>query len=194
MVESRSEEASRLLEKLNHGDAEVRSQFVRLVYDELHGLAEDCLRRNPDQMSIQPTELVNEAYLKLIGARQRDFQSRGHFLGVAAHAMRCIIVDRIRAKKAARRGGQQFRVDLEEPMLVCDDRRDEALALDEALHKLEALDAEQAQIVELRYFGGLTLEEIVTVTQKPLRTVERELQHARRWLYLEMTRASESGA
>ena len=184
----RVEEVSRLIEQLNGGNREVESRFITLVYDELHHLAEACLRRNPDQISIQASDLVNEAYLKLAGERARQFNGRTHFLGVAGHAMRCIIVDRIRAKKSQKRGGTQVRVDLDEPLLVSEERWEEVLALDECLKRLEAFDAAQAKMVELRYFAGLTVEEISAVSNVPVRRVERELQHARKWLYLEMSK------
>ena len=193
-MESHSDEISGLLEQLNLGNREVESRFMNLVYAELHRLAEACLRRNPDQVSIQASELVNEAYLKLVGEHHRTFENRGHFLGVAAHAMRFIMVDRIRAKRSEKRGGERVRVELDEPLLVTEDRWEEVLALDEALGRLEKMDARQAKLVELKFFGGLTTEEIAAVSGVPGRTVERELQHARRWLFLEMTRGGEHGS
>ena len=188
MDDPQTQEVSLLIEQLNNGNRDVESRFVTLVYAEMHRLAENCLRRNPDQLSIQASELVNEAYLKLVGERARHFNGRAHFMGVAAHAMRCIMADRIRAKKSQKRGGEQVRVDLDEPLLISEDRWEEVLALDEALSRLEAMDPQQAKIVELRYFAGLTVEEAAAVMAIPVRSVERELQHARKWLYLEMTK------
>ena len=188
LEDPRIAEASLLLEQMNGGNREVEARFITLVYDELHRLAEACLRRNPDQNSIQASELVNEAYLKLAGERTRQFNGRTHFPGVASHAMRCIMVDRIRAKKSQKRGGAQIRVDLDDPLLITEDRWEEALVLDEVLQRLEALDPAQAKMVELRYFGGLTFEEIAAVVNVTPKGVEYELQHARKWLNLEMSR------
>jgi len=161
--------------------------LMPLVYDELRRIAARYISRERPGQTLQATALVNEAYVRLAAERPREFANRTHFLAIAALSMRQILVQRARARKAAKRGGAPHRITL-------DDRNIEqahlpaavdVLALDEALSKLAALDREQAQIVELRYFGGLTFEETARLMEVPERTVYRLWDHARAWLYRE---------
>ena len=141
-----------------------------------------------EQVGHQHAALVNEAYLKLVGQRDGDWQNRAHFFATAAVAMRNILIDYIHAKQAGKRGGDMVRVELGDEAVVTPDRYDELLAIHEVLDRLKALDPDQGRIVEMRYFAGFTMSEIAEILQRPLRTVEREWECARNWLYSEMRR------
>ncbi len=168
------------------GDA--AASLFSLVYDELHRLAAAALRNERRDHTLQPTALVHEAYLRLAGEPDGRWESRAHFLAVAAQAMRRILVDHARGRNALKRGSgwRAEPIDgLDLPTLPGDEPID-LLALDEALARLAALDPRQAQVVELRFFGGLTVEETAAVTGLSDRTVKREWQMARAWLRREM--------
>lgn len=172
-----------LLNKLAAGDQEAAAQLVPLVYEELRHLAARRLRQERPDHTLQATALVHEAYVKLSAQRDAKWQNRAQFFGVASQVMRRILVDYARGQKAVRRGGKQQKVSLDDVVLVSPDRTEEVLTVHESLSRLEKLDARQARIVELRYFGGLTVEEIAQVVGISTKTVMRELNVAKAWLY-----------
>jgi RNA polymerase sigma factor (TIGR02999 family) len=157
-----------------------------LVYEELRRLASHYLRRERPDHGLQTTALVNEAYLRLVDYKRVRPRDRAHFLAVAAQAMRRILVERARGRATAKRGGEAQRVPLEEAAEVADARARDVLALDAALDTLATFDPRKARIVELRYFGGLTIEETADVVSVSTPTVEREWRTARLWLFREI--------
>lgn len=172
-----------LLNKLAAGDQKAASELVPLVYEELRRLATRHLSHERSDHTLQTTALVHEAYLKLATQKDAKWQNRAQFFGVASQAMRRILVDYARGKQRIRRGGKQQKVSLDDVSLVSPSRTEEVLAVHESLSRLEALDARQARVVELRYFGGLTVEEIAEVVKISTKTVLRELNVAKAWLY-----------
>jgi RNA polymerase sigma-70 factor (ECF subfamily) len=175
-----------LLNKLAAGDQEAAAQLVPLVYEELRHLAARRLRHERPDHTLQATALVHEAYVKLSAQRDAKWQNRAQFFGVASQVMRRILVDYARGQLRIRRGGKQQKVSLDDIVLVSPDRSEEVLAVHESLSRLEKLDARQARIVELRYFGGLTIEEAAEVVGISTKTVMRELTVAKAWLYGEL--------
>ena len=157
-----------------------------LMYDELRSLAHQRLRRGESDRSLNTTALVHDAYLKLVDVRQSRFQDRAHFLAMASRVMRRLLVDQARARRAAKRGGAADVVELDEALQVSDGQTEALVGLDEALKRLEVLDPRQGQIVEQRYFGGLTLEETAEALGVSLATVKRELRFAHAWLAAEL--------
>ena len=174
-----------LLLKWSGGDATALEQLMPLVYDELRRLAGRYLRRERDNHSLQPTALVNEAYLRLVD-QQVEWQSRAQFYGLAARIMRNILVDHARSRQAAKRGGEQFRVSFDSDRQGSTDSGIRFLAVHEALERLAIFDAQKAQIVELRFFGGLSIEEAAEVLGVGHATVERDWKLARAWLRREL--------
>jgi len=172
-----------LLSKSAAGDQKAAAELVPLVYKELRRLAARHLARERPDHTLQATALVHEAYVKLAGQKAAKWQNRAQFLGVASQAMRRILVDYARGKQRIRRGGKQQKVLLDDVLLVSPGRSEEVLAVHESLSRLEKLDARQARIVELRYFGGLTVEEIAEMVGISGKTVMRELNVAKAWLY-----------
>jgi RNA polymerase sigma-70 factor (ECF subfamily) len=172
-----------LLNKLAAGDQEAAAQLIPLVYEELRHLAARRLRQERPDHTLQATALVHEVYVKLSGQRDAKWQNRAQFFGVASQVMRRILVDYARGQQRIRRGGKQQKVSLDDVLLVSADRTEEVLSVHESLSRLEKLDARQARLVELRYFGGLTLEEIAEVVGISTKTVMRELNVAKAWLY-----------
>jgi RNA polymerase sigma factor (TIGR02999 family) len=185
MEDSRGE-VTRLLDEIGHGKAEAMDKLLPLVYDELRRLASVYFRRERSDHTLQPTALVHEAYLKLVDQRIVRWESRGHFLGVAATLMRRILMDYARGHDAVKRGGLQQRVLLDDGMALTEQRAVEMIALDGALTQLALIDPEQAKIVELRFFGGLSVEETAEVLQLSTATVKRYWNSAKAWLYREI--------
>jgi len=175
-----------LLLKWSGGDATALEQLMPLVYNELRRLAVRYLRRERDNHSLQPTALVNEAYLRLVDQQKVEWQSRAQFYGLAARVMRNILVDHARSRQAAKRGGEQFRVSFEGDQQVSVNPEIKFLAVHEALERLTTFDAQKAQIVELRFFGGLSIEETAEVLGIGHATVERDWKLARAWLRLQL--------
>jgi RNA polymerase sigma factor (TIGR02999 family) len=174
---------SQLLADYRGGDREALDRLVPLVYDELHRIAASYISRERAGHTLQPTALVNEAYIRLVQAEDVAFESRAHFLGIAARLMRQILVDHARRHDARRRGGRQRRVTLTEGVALDEAGADvDLLALDQALERLAAEDARLARLVELRYFGGLSTEETAEVLATSPRTVKRDWAVARVWL------------
>jgi RNA polymerase sigma factor (TIGR02999 family) len=156
------------------------------VYQRLHELAQQRLRGAPAETSLNTTGLVHEAYLRLVDASRVDLPDRAHFFGLASEVMRNLLVDRARSRMAAKRGGGKPPVELHETLVIADDHLDRAFELDEALRRLEAMSPRQGQLLQHRYFGGLSLEESATATGVSLATAKRELRSARAWLALEL--------
>ena len=162
------------------------------VYQELRRLAAGYLRREKPGQTLQPTALVHEAYLRLLKDRPDRWQNRAHFCAIAAHSMRQILIERARARGAAKRGGPRARVTLDERLIAGEDRSIDLLALDEALERLAAMDPEQARLVELRFFGGLTVEETAEAMDLSPATVKRHWIVAKAWLTRELGAAEET--
>jgi RNA polymerase sigma factor (TIGR02999 family) len=175
-----------LLERWGGGDEGALEELLPLVYAELRRLAGAYLRREREGHTLQPTALVNEAYLKLVDQRDARWQNRAHFFGVAAQLMRRILVDHARTRKAEKRGGSRFAVTLGHADEVSASPETDLLAVHEALERLAALDPQQARVVELRFFGGLSIEEAAEVLGVGHATVEREWKMARAWLRREL--------
>jgi RNA polymerase sigma-70 factor, ECF subfamily len=163
------------------------AQLLPLVHTELHSLARRLMSRENPGHTWQTTELVNEAYLRLVGqAPQSDWQNRAHFFAVASQVMRHLLVDQARLRQAGKHGGGVQRVELEEAALVAPERSATLLALDEALDRLAGFDAQKSRIVEMRYFGGLTVEEVAELLGIAATTVKREWARAKLWLHQEL--------
>jgi RNA polymerase sigma factor (TIGR02999 family) len=178
--------ATDLLLRAGAGEAGAVEGMFPLVYDELRRIAHRHLTRESTGRTLSTTELVHEAYLKLIDQTRVEWQGRAHFLGVAAVAMRRILVDRARGRRRLKRGGAQSPVPLESIDLSTDERADLVVALDEALDRLRELDERQARVVECRFFGGMTEEETAEALGVGLRTARRDWAKARSWLYTEL--------
>lgn len=163
--------------------------LLPVVYQELRRLAASYLRRERPGQTLQPTALVNEAYLRLLKDRPERWQNRAHFCAIAAHSMRQILIERARARHAQKRGGERARVTLDEGLVGAEDRSIDLLALDEALERLSAMDPDQARLIELRFFGGLTVEETAEVMGISPATVKRHWTIARAWLARELAQA-----
>jgi RNA polymerase sigma factor (TIGR02999 family) len=178
---------TQLLITLSNGGREAVDELVPLLYDDLRRVAAACLRREPAGHSLQPTALVHEAYVRLIDQRQVKWRNRAHFFGVAAGLMRRILVDHARARRANKRGGELERVTLVGDEAIAGPPAIDVLALHEALERLKAFDARKERIVELRYFGGLTIEEAAEVVGISEATVVREWTIAQAWLRADLS-------
>lgn len=187
---SPSGEVTRLLSAVANGSDSAAGELLPLVYAELRRVAEAYLRRERGDHTLQPTALVHEAYLRLVDQKAASFTDKVHFMRVAARAMRRVLVDHARAHRAAKRGGGAAELPMDEGLVMIENRAIDMLALDEALDELQRLDAEQARVVELRFFAGLTSAEVAHVLGLSLRTVEREWSFARAWL---RSRVGEAG-
>lgn len=185
MTENAPKDVTQLLIRLTDGNTQALDELLPLIYDELRSLANRYLRRERSDHTLQPTALVHEAYLKLIDQKHVRWQNRAHFFGVAANMMRRILVDHARRHTADKRGGEAEKMPLEEEILVVasDNKSVELLALDEALENLTKIDPQKARIVEMRYFGGLSVEETAEVLGVSPVTVKRQWRMAKAWLY-----------
>ncbi len=188
MTSSGPESVTRLLQQWTDGDRAARDRLIAVVYDELRHLARRYMRKEPAGHTLQTTALVNEAYLRLAD-QDTPWRNRAHFFAIAAQLMRRILVDRARARGSAKRGGKHDRTTLSNVAEVTDDRGIDLLVLDQALTALAALDPRQATVVELRFFGGLTIRETAEVLGVSHTIVEREWSLARAWLRRELERA-----
>jgi RNA polymerase sigma-70 factor, ECF subfamily len=182
-------EVTRLLGELERGDKHAANHILPLVYDELHRLARSYFRRERGEHTLQPTALVHEAYIRLVDQRA-PLESRGHFMALAATQMRRILLDYARKHQAARRGAGGQKVLLEDTMAISHQKPVDILALDAALHKLNGLDADQSRVVELRFFGGLSVEETAEAMGVSPATVKRGWSSARAFLHREITGGS----
>jgi RNA polymerase sigma-70 factor (ECF subfamily) len=185
-VESGLSDVTSLLSELTRGNREAGEKLVPLVYGELKRLARGYMRRERSDHTLQTTALVNEAYLKLVRQQAVNWQSRSHFFGIAAQVMRRILIDHARGHLRKKRGGTQEVLSLNEDLVFCPERSEELLRLDDALERLSKLDARQSHIVELRFFGGLSVEETAEFLSISPKTVKRDWSVAKAWLHAEM--------
>ncbi len=185
-----AETTTALLAQMREGGdrgADARDRLLPLVYEELRDIAERYMRAQHGAHTLQTTALVNEAYIRLVAREAQGWESRSHFIGVAAKAMRSVLVDHARRRNTGKRGGARRRVPLEGAAILTEDPSDDLIAIDEALSRLSASDAQKGRVVELRFFGGLTNEETASVLDISTATVKREWRFARAWLYSELT-------
>ena len=185
-METSSDSVSQLLHRWGDGDKGALDQLMPLVYGELRRMARRYMWQQPSDHTLQTTALIHEAYLRLVGHSGKQWESRAHFFGVAAQAMRHILVDYARARHAHKRGGEARVVSLEEAAIVSEERAQELVALDDALVELTRLSPRQGQVVELRYFGGLSVTETAEVLKVSSDTVTRDWNQARAWLHREL--------
>lgn len=186
MPDSSSKQVSQILQEWGKGDPQALDKLMPLVYGELRRLAQQYLRRERPDHTLQPTALVHEAYFRLVDQRNVSWQNRAHFFGIAAQVMRRILVDYARRHGAAKRGGSVVKVSLDQVTSGAVDRPDDLVAVDEALNRLAAIDPRQGRIVELRIFSGLTVEETAQVLHISPATVKREWSMAKAWLSREI--------
>jgi RNA polymerase sigma-70 factor (ECF subfamily) len=184
MNDDRSQ-TTRLLKAVHAGDQAAAERLLPLVYAELHRVANAYMRRERPDHTLQPTALINEAYLRLI-QEDVDWNSREHFIGFAAHVMRRVLVDYARARNADQRGGKRERVELHDQLAISPERLDEVSQIDEALDRLAKISPRQAKVVELRYFGGLSIDQIGATLGIAPRSVKRDWALARIWLFEEL--------
>jgi RNA polymerase sigma factor (TIGR02999 family) len=181
-----------LLQQFASGDKAALNSLIPLVYTELHRLAEGYLRNERTGHTLQPTALVHEAYVRLLGQQQPDYQGRAHFLGVSAQVMRQILIDHARKRDAIKRGGTEAKCSLDEARDAVLERPSITIALDDSLNALERKDARKARLLEMRFFGGLTAEESAEVVEMPVADVRREIRVALAWLQREFDRRANS--
>lgn len=175
-----------LLSNLSRGDPQAASELIPVVYEELRRLAASYMRRERPDHTLQATALVHEAYVKLLEQRSVDWQSRAHFFGIAAQVMRRILIDHARGHLRQKRGGENQKVSIDGAVVFSEQQSAEVLAVDESLQRLEKVDPRQARVVELRFFGGLNVDEIAEILKVSDKTVKRDWSVARAWLYADM--------
>ena len=180
-----------LLAKARSGDSAALADVFPLIYDELRRLAQLQLQREPDGHTLTPTALVHEAYMRLIDYSRMEWQGRAHFMAVASTAMRRILVDHARGHRSAKRGGMLKRISIDDVELGTEDRAEMLIAIDDALGRLKEIDARQAQVVECRFFGGMTEEETAEALGIGLRTAKRDWAKAKSWLHREIAQEAE---
>lgn len=182
-----------LLDRARRGDRSVTDELMQLVYDELRRLAQHYMGRERPDHTLQATALVNEAYVRLVGSESGPWQNRAHFFAAAAVAIRRIIVQHARAAASQKRGGDWRRADVDPALLSAAGVHEQILGVDEALGRLAAMDAQKARLVELRYFAGMTTEEIAEALGVSVRTVAREWEMAKAWLSRELSEQDRDG-
>jgi RNA polymerase sigma-70 factor, ECF subfamily len=187
-------EVTELLQAWSEGERGALERLVPMVYQELHRLARRYMDQERPGHTLQTTALLNEAYLRLVDSPRVGWQSRVHFFAVSAQVMRRILVDWARSRQAMKRGGEATPLELEEALVAAEAPGPDLVALDDALQALAAVDARKSQVVELRFFGGLSVEETAQVLKISSDTVTREWKLAKNWLRLELTRETPSGA
>ncbi len=181
-------EVTSILSAIEHGDANAIERLLPLVYEELRALAQMKMNRERSDHTLQATALVHEAYMRLVDRPEPDWPSRGYFFAAAAEAMRRILIDRARAKGSLKRGGGRLRLRLDQDPQAFDELSGELLDLDEALTKLAAEDPQKAELVKLRFFAGLTMDEAAAALGISSATADRHWRYARAWLYQQMSR------
>ena len=186
-----AEEITLLLSEARAGDKDAESRLMAVVYGELHRMAARYLSRERPGHTLQATALVHEAYMRLFAESETDFHSRAHFFGMAAQVMRHILVDYARQHLAGKRGSGKMPLSLENALVVADDRLEQLLILEDALLRLERHDPRVNQVVVMRFYGGLTLDEIADVLQISARTVKRDWKYGQTWLKAELDSSSE---
>ncbi len=179
-------DVTRILSAIENGDPQAADELLPLVYEELRKLATMRMARETPGHTLQPTALVHEAWLRLVGNKKTQWDGRAHFFGAAAEAMRRILVDRARRKNAIRHGAGQQRVDLQDANLAAPDDNEQLLAVNDALEKLAAQDKAKAELVKLRYFTGMTLEEAARILGISEPTAKRQWAFAKAWLHREI--------
>ena len=185
---ARVSDVTRILEAAQQGDPTAADQLLPLVYEELRRLAAHKMANEAAGQTLQPTALVHEAWLRLVGDQEQRWNSRGHFFGAAAEAMRRILIENARRKRAQRHGGGQARIDIEEIELAATAKDEELLAVSDALEKFASRDKPKAELVKLRYFVGLTTQEAAQVLQISVPTADRWWNYSRAWLFEEIER------
>jgi len=185
-------DVTRILNAIERGDAKATDELLPLVYEELRLLAAQKLSREAPGQTLQATALVHEVYIRLVGDEPQSWDNRGHFFAAAAEAMRRILIDNARRKGSARHGGHRHRLDLAGVEPATEEAFDDLLALDEALQKLAATDGPKAELVKLRYFAGLTLEQAAEVIGMSRSTAYENWAYARAWLRAEITKGDET--
>ena len=185
-----ADDLAQLVERASHGDQHAVSRLMPVVYDELRRLARGYLNRERAGQTLQPTALVHEAYMRLLKDKKQDWRTRTHFVAIAALSMRQILIERARARAAQKRGGARARVTLEEGLIATEDNSVDLLVVDDALTRLAAIDPRQARLVELRFFGGLTVDEAAEALHVSPATVKRDWTVAKAWLQREITKGS----
>lgn len=188
------QEVTQLLLAWGEGDEKCLEKLIPLVHSELHRLARRYMRREREGHILQTTALVNEAWLRLVDAKSVHWEGRTHFFAISANIMRRILVDLARERKNLKHGGGAQQVSLDDAMAILPERSIDLLALDEALVKLAALNPRHSRVVELRYFGGLSEEEMAEVLKVSLRTVQSDWRLARTWLFRELSRGGNGDA
>ncbi len=178
---------TRLLEDIRQGNPRATEELLPLVYQELRRLAKSRMAKEPAGQTLQPTALVHEAYLRLVGNQPPDWSGRGHFFAACAEAMRRILVERARRKASVKHGGQRRRIELDDASPAAPAPDDDILAIDEALKRLEADDPRKGQIVNMRYFAGLTVRETADALEVSVTTIEREWRYIKRWLFTQLS-------
>ena len=186
MESRRDGQITRFLEAFGRGELQAESRLMELTYRELRKIAAGHLRRERPARSLQTNDLVHEAYLRLVHQATTSWRDRAHFYQVAAHVMRQILVDRARKRHAHKRGGGVSEISLDRALDLAQARSEDLLALDEALSRMQKLDGRQCQIVEMRFFTGLSEDEIAEMLGVSVRTINREWRMARAWLYKEL--------
>lgn len=181
------QEITQLLMKWSEGDRDALDRLTQLVYPELRRIARQHMRRESPGHTLQTSALINEAYLRLVDQQDTEWNNRAHFFAVAAQVMRHILIDHARKHRFAKRGGGAQLVPLDETAVLRQERATEFVELDEALTRLEGLDARKSQIVQLKFFGGLTVDEIAEAMKLSPITIKREWRAAKAWLQLEMS-------
>ena len=188
MVTAKQSNVTQILRDWNEGDAEAPARLMPLVYEELRRRAADCLRRERRDHTLQPTALVHEAYVKLVGQNRAQWKDRAHFCSVAAQLMRRILVKYAEAHNADKRGGQLRKIYLDETRELAQERAPDLLALDDALKSLAVSHPRESEIVELKFFGGLNAKEIAEILNVSTKTVLRDWQFAKAWLSRQLAR------
>jgi RNA polymerase sigma-70 factor (ECF subfamily) len=188
-MQSSPGQVTALLHDLEKGDRKAASRLIPIVYSELRHLAAHYMRGERPGQTIQPTELVHEAYLRLVRQERIDWQGQTHFFAMAATSMRRILVERARGKKAEKHGGGGEKIQLDEALAFSPNKPTDVIAIDEALNRLAELSPRQSRIVELRFFGGLKVDEIAKIERVSPRTVKQDWRLARAWLHREIARA-----
>lgn len=189
---TQAHEVTELLIGWSNGDRAALDKLMPLIDDELRRLAHRYMRQERADHTLQTTALVNEAFVRLVNRKNLQWQNRAHFFGIAAQLMRTILVDHARSHASAKRGGGARKLELNEALVVSQQKASEVIALDEALKQLALIDPRQSRIVELRFFGGLTVEEAAEVLHVSPVTIKREWSTAKAWLYRELAGQSES--
>lgn len=191
LLMSTSHDITQLLVRASAGEQRAVDVLLPVVYDELRRIAERCLRRERPDHTLQTTALVHEAYMKLVDQRQAQWQNRAHFYAIAAQAMRRILVNHAKGVNRVKRGGKRGRVPLDESVAVTPEPDIDLVALDEALSRLAELDSRKSKLVELRFFGGMSIEETAEVLGIAPATVKRDWNFAKAWLFRELSKGDE---